>query len=136
VPTRLVLYEGVIQTYITEQATQFVTKTAEEVMVAAKVMAPKRSGLLAASIHMTPLSVRGLQVSTEVGSDQYYALIAHNGSRPHEEHAAPGEVLYLGPLGFSTYVHHPGTRGTPYLTEPLQRVGHRLNFIVTPEHVG
>jgi len=134
--TRLVLYEGVIQTYITEQARQLVTTTGEEVMVAAKVLAPKRSGLLAASIHMTPLSIRGLRVSTEVGSDQYYALIVHNGSRPHEIDAAPGEVLYLGPLGFATYVHHPGTRGTPYLTEPLQRVGHRLNFIVTSEHVG
>ena len=133
--TRLVLYDGVIQTYILDQATQLVSKTAEEVMLAAKVMAPERSGLLRASIHTTAPESRGLRVSTQVGSDQYYAVFVHEGTRPHEEHAAPGEVLYLGPLGFATEVHHPGTHGVPFLYEPLERIGRRIGFIVTKEHI-
>jgi hypothetical protein len=128
---RLVLYEGVIQAFIAEHATKLVTETADEVAVAAKLLAPKDTGALAASIHATAPTVSGMRVSAEVGSDEAYALFVHEGTRAHEEHARPGHVLYLGAFGFAASVQHPATAGQPYLLDPLERIGRRVGFVVT-----
>lgn len=130
-PTRLVLYEGIIQNYIFSHAAQLVADTAWAVEREAIVMVPKRTGRLAGSIHTTKPEVSNLKVSVKVGSDLDYAQAVHEGQAPHTIRAEPGHVLNLGRDGFATYVHHPGTHGVKYLTEPLERVGRRIGFLVT-----
>lgn len=132
--TRLVLYDGLVNSFVTFHAVRFVAATGEEVTTAAKAAAPKRSGSLAASIHMSAPQVRGLAALVQVGSDKDYAMAVHQGQRAHIEVADEGEVLFLGPVGFATVVHHPAVAGQPYLMEPLQRIGRRLGFIVTSTH--
>lgn len=132
--TRLVIYEGVMQGFITEHAVRFVTSTADEVKAAAKVMVPKRSGLLDASIHATGVQTRNMRASVRVGSELDYAAAVHQGQSAHTERADPGEVLNLGDEGVATFVHHPATHGVPYLYEPLEAIGRRLGFTVTRVH--
>lgn len=130
--TRLVLYAPVIRSYIGGHAEQLAGTAATEVALAAKLMAPHKSGALAGSIHVDGPHLRGMTATAKVGSELSYALTAHQGSRPHEEDPEGGrKVMYLGPDGFAAYVHHPGTRGVEYLTDPLRRIGRRLGFIVT-----
>lgn len=132
---RLVLYHGVIDRYILEKAVVLVEKTAAGVLAAAVAMVPKGpTGVLAASLHATIPSAEGLKVTGQVGSDVSYAQVVHDGMSAHFEKPGTGEkILYLGPEGFATYVHHPGTQGVKYLTDPLERVGRHAGFIV---HIG
>jgi len=58
-----------------------------------------------------------------VTSHADYSLFVHEGTRPHDIEADPGEVLafpWQGGRAFFQEVHHPGTRGNPFLREAMR----------------
>jgi hypothetical protein len=79
------------------------------------------TGLLRASITMQmSYDVRGLKV--RVGSKVPYALMHHNGTRPHQITASPGKLLRFpsrGRIVMIDRVNHPGTRPNPFLLKAL-----------------
>ena len=87
--------------------------------------APRRidTGRLRNSIQIQESSFRGT-VMIRVGTNVEYALIIHNGSRPHRINARPGGVLaWQGPNGmiFARSVMHPGFKANPFLADGLRR---------------
>jgi hypothetical protein len=128
-------------------ATNYVARTARRIEHDAKLGAPVRKpgrgeppgGTLRASIG-TSVSVRGqYRVDAKVGSKLKYALVVHNGARPHLirprhkrflsfywDKAHPDMVTKSGPYAGRVLlkrVKHPGMRGTRYLTVPLRYWG-------------
>jgi hypothetical protein len=88
------------------------------VTTAAKVGCPVKTGRLRSSIRW--------QISAgpigNVGTDVNYAAAVHNGSRAHDIFPKNGGVL-AWKVGDTTFfaasVHHPGTKGVPFLTRAL-----------------
>jgi hypothetical protein len=89
----------------------------------ARTLVGKRTGRLAASI-----SVQRSRTPTgfefTVGSMRTYALLHHNGTRPHVIVAKPpGKLRFKGSTGVIVWkkaVAHPGTKPNPYLTTALR----------------
>jgi hypothetical protein len=84
---------------------------------AARAAAPKRKGLLAASIVATE-QVVGNEIFFEVFATVPYAGIVSKGSRPHEIRPRNAQVLRFQVGSTTIYarvVHHPGTKPNPYL---------------------
>lgn len=86
---------------------------------------PRRidTGRLRNSIQMQEMASRGV-LGVRVGTNVVYALVIHNGSRPHQINARPGGVLaWRGPNGmiFARSVMHPGFRANPFLVDGLRR---------------
>lgn len=93
-----------------------------KVATAARRQVGVRTGALKLSIAVTHgRSKTGQQVL--VGSDLDYALMHHNGTRPHTILARPEKLLrFSGRNGGVVYTHrvdHPGTRANKYLTDNL-----------------
>jgi hypothetical protein len=91
------------------------------IMAAAKNQVGVKTGRLKASIHMRqerdPL---GQQV--RIGSPLSYALMHHEGTRPHIITPNRSQVLRFTSGGRVIYTHavkHPGTRPNRYLTDNL-----------------
>lgn len=96
-------------------------RRATKVMWAAKAQAGIRTGALKLSIHMnherTPIGQKML-----VGSPLSYALMHHEGTKPHVIVAKPPKMLRFvskGKVVFTDIVLHPGTRPNKYLTDNL-----------------
>lgn len=94
-----------------------------------KTLVGKDTGKLAKSIKTSKVTKDGptdLEVNVTAdarsrGSVTSYALVHHEGSRPHVIQAAPGGVLHWGGARGPTVVAviHPGTTGTHYLLKAL-----------------
>jgi hypothetical protein len=109
-------------------------------------------GRLRASIGNRVTS-RGFKVLGRVGSSVRYALVVHTGAAPHVilprrkkalafkwKKAYPHLVTRSGKWkGYVMLpiVHHPGMKGTEYLTTPLIKYGRQMGFkvIITPRGV-
>lgn len=90
-------------------------------MRAAKDQVGVQTGKLRASIHMRH-SRRGAGQFIEVGSPLKYALMHHEGTRPHIIVPNRARVLRFSAGGRVVYTHavrHPGTRANKYLTDNL-----------------
>lgn len=99
-------------------------KRAETARMYAMKQVGKRTGHLAASIHVLTQSGSNGPSAT-VGSDDRIALLHHNGTRPHIELAAHGHLLRFSIRGRVVYarkVVNPGTKPNRYLTDNLRRV--------------
>lgn len=97
-----------------------INKRALRVQTAAKRQVGVRTGRLKRSIHVNMRS----RPNTEalVGSNVRYALLHHNGSRPHPIEAKPGRMLTFRVGGRRVFVRrvlHPGTKPNPYLQSSL-----------------
>lgn len=94
-------------------------KRALKVQAGAVRQVHKRTGRLARSIH-TEMTYQPV-TSAYVGSNVRYALMHHEGTRPHPI-VATGRMLTFVSNGKRTYarrVLHPGTRPNRYLTDNL-----------------
>lgn len=96
-------------------------RRATKVMWAAKMQAGLRTGALRLSIHTehqrTAVGQRFL-----VGSPLSYALLHHEGSKPHVIVAKPPKMLKFtskGRVVYTDVVLHPGTKPNRYLTDNL-----------------
>lgn len=94
------------------------------ITTAAKAQVGVRTGALRSSIHMRHLrDSRGQFI--KIGSNLNYALLHHEGSRPHVITANRARVLRFvskGRVVFAHAVMHPGTKANRYLTDNLRLV--------------
>lgn len=87
-------------------------------------MVKVRTGNLRSSGHSATV-VRGTRLVGQVIFDAEYALAVHQGTRPHDITPVRARVLaWQAPGGtqFATRVHHPGTKGRPFLTAALSAI--------------
>jgi len=102
----------------------YLAKKGNLIKAAAKRQVGVRTGALRASIHMRHLrDSRGQYV--KIGSPLPYALMHHEGTRPHMIYAKRGKVLKFvtkGRLVYTHVVNHPGTKANKYLTDNLRLI--------------
>jgi len=94
---------------------------AELVREMARVRVGKRTGALAMSLYINQSSNLTGQ-TIEIGSKLPYALLHHEGTRPHVIHARSGGTLRFTSRNRVVYartVMHPGTRPNRYLADSL-----------------
>lgn len=103
---------------------RYLAKKGRMVQAAARAQVGVRTGALRASIHMRHLrDSRGQYL--KIGSELNYALLHHEGSRPHLIVAKRATVLRFVNRGRVVYAHsvmHPGTKANRYLTDNLKLV--------------
>lgn len=93
------------------------------VMNEAKRRCPVKSGRLKGSIRIQPMAGGPAGFYVRVGTDVEYAAAVHNGTKPHVITPTNANVLHFQIGGEDVYamsVHHPGTRGQPFLTDALE----------------
>ena len=93
-------------------------------MAAAKAQVGVRTGALRSSIHMRHLrDSRGQYV--KIGSNLDYALLHHQGTKPHVIRPDRAKVLRFvrgSRIIYTTSVMHPGTKANRYLSDNLKLV--------------
>lgn len=92
-----------------------------QIMIAAKQQVGVDTGRLKNSIHMRHFR-SGVGQLIEVGSSLNYALLHHQGTRPHLITPNRAQVLRFTAGSRVIYTHqvkHPGTRPNRYLTDNL-----------------
>ena len=103
---------------------KYLAKKGRIVQAAAKAQVGVRSGALRSSIHMRHLrDSRGQFV--KIGSSLNYALLHHEGTKPHIIVPDRATVLRFVSRGRVVYAHavmHPGTKANRYLTDNLKLV--------------
>lgn len=95
------------------------------VKTAARQIVPVKTGRLRNSIRVQQShELSGRFVSGyEVTADTPYATFVHEGTRPHVIQGNPLLVFQIGSTTvFTRRVHHPGTRGQPFLLRATQAV--------------
>lgn len=93
------------------------------IVVAAKAQVGVKTGRLKESIDITYQKLpQGPRV--KIGSDVKYALIHHEGSKPHIIVAKPPKVLKFrtksGVVAYAKSVAHPGTKPNRYLSDHIK----------------
>lgn len=89
-----------------------------KVTALAKRGCPVKTGRLRSSIRFQI----GIGPIGYVGTDVNYALAVHNGTKAHDIYPKNASVLAFdvgGQTVFAASVHHPGTKGVPFLTRAL-----------------
>ena len=103
---------------------RYLAKKGRIVQAAARAQVGVRSGALRSSIHMRHLrDSRGQFV--KIGSALNYALLHHEGTKPHIIVPNRATVLRFVSRGRVVYAHavmHPGTKANRYLTDNLNLV--------------
>ena len=105
--------DGMVGRYLAEKGSKIV--------VAAKRQAGSRTGRLRASIHLQHMQ-EGRMAAVKIGSSVGYALLHHEGSRPHAIVAKRAKTLRFaagGRIIYTRAVAHPGTRANRYLSDNL-----------------
>jgi predicted RNA-binding protein YlqC (UPF0109 family) len=114
---------------------RYIGKRARLVAAMARSKVGVKSGRLKRSIRVYGANKTTLGQEIYIGSSVPYALMHHNGTRPHLIRARQGRVLKFrtgmhgpanakgnGSKGMFVYahvVHHPGTKPNPYLLDSL-----------------
>jgi hypothetical protein len=96
-------------------------KISRKIVFAAKAQAGVRTGLLKFSIHGTQERTATGQL-VKIGSNLPYALVHHEGSRPHMIRGRNGGMVRFtqsSRVVYSRAVMHPGTRPNKYLADNL-----------------
>lgn len=100
---------------------RYIFKKGQVVAMAARSKVGVRTGKLKASIHVRhERGAAGQYV--KVGSDLNYALLHHEGSKPHVIMATRAQALRFsagGRIVYTRQVSHPGTRANRYLKDSL-----------------
>lgn len=100
---------------------RYLKKQAMKVRMAAQAQVGVRHGALKLSINVSQERTSTGQV-VKIGSSLPYALVHHEGTRPHMIRARNGGVLRFAASGrivYSRAVLHPGTRPNKYLSDNL-----------------
>lgn len=120
-------------------ASPHVAETTRQILNRAKVRTPVRTGNLRASLQMKMRVSRTLVIG-EVFTRVRYAHYVHDPTRPHLIRARRAKALrFEAPPGnviFRRMVYHPGTKGNPFLREPMREVGIARGYAVTGYGVG
>jgi hypothetical protein len=101
---------------------RYLAERGRRIVIAARMQAGVKTGKLKASIHMRH-EVGGTSGQyVKVGSSLHYALLHHEGTKPHIIVPNRASVLRFSSGGRVIYTHavrHPGTRPNRYLTDNL-----------------
>jgi phage gpG-like protein len=104
-----------------------IDRRATRVLAAARGQVGIRTGQLRGNIHKEWITQPGGDVGVRVGSNVPYALLHHEGTKPHIIRARRAKLLrYInrqGQVTFARSVFHPGTRSNKYLTDNLPLAG-------------
>jgi hypothetical protein len=122
---RIIIREPALERYLNHpdgEVGRYLKRKGSVVMRAAKRQVGVRSGALRSSIHMRHFKdSRGQYV--QVGSPLPYALMHHQGTKPHIITPNVGKRLAFvkrGALIITDLVRHPGTKPNRYLTDNLR----------------
>jgi len=125
--TTVVFREAEFEYFFNEPAGKvgrYLARKGNTVSMLAKAQVGVRTGALRASIHMRHMrDTRGQYV--KIGSPLNYALVHHEGSKPHLIKPNKAHVLRYVSKGRVMYAHavmHPGTKANRYLTDNLRAV--------------
>ena len=103
---------------------KYLAKKGRLIMAAAKAQVGIRTGALRSSSHMRHLrDSRGQYV--KIGSNLDYALLHHQGTKPHVIRPDRAKVLRFvrgSRIIYTTSVMHPGTKANRYLSDNLKLV--------------
>lgn len=125
---RLVLYRDKLDTLLNSPSGdvgRYLRRKGLQILAFAKARVGTRTYTLRSSLHMRHLrDTRGQYV--KIGSSVPYALLHHEGSRPHliTPKKPQGRLRFVS-RGFVVYTHlvrHPGTRPNRYLTDGLKLI--------------
>ena len=101
---------------------RYLAERARRIVIAAKMQAGMKTGRLKNSIHMRHMRGGPAGQYLMVGSNLHYALLHHEGTKPHLIVPNRSTVLRFSSGGRVIYTHavrHPGTRPNRYLTDNL-----------------
>ena len=101
---------------------RYLAERARRIVIAAKMQAGMKTGRLKNSIHMRHMRGGPAGQYVMVGSNLHYALLHHEGTKPHLIVPNRSTVLRFSSGGRVIYTHavrHPGTRPNRYLTDNL-----------------
>jgi hypothetical protein len=94
------------------------------IVASAKRQVGVKTGKLQRSIHMAHYS-SGRKQHIRIGSNMPYALLHHQGTKPHVILPKPPRTTLVFTKGariiHSSVVMHPGTKANRYLTDPMRR---------------
>lgn len=115
-------------------ASPYIAETTRMIMNRARIEAPVRTGNLRAMIGMRMRVTRTLVIGT-VESRAKYSIYVHDPTKPHIIRARRARALRFelppGHVMFRQLVHHPGTRGNPFLRRPMVAIGTVRDFKTT-----
>lgn len=100
----------------------------------AKILCPVDTGRLRASIRGRANRTWTLRPQFTVSTDVEYAPYVHDGTRPHVIRPRSARVLRFvvdGRVVYARVVHHPGTRGKPFLDRAVREVTAGRGYTVT-----
>jgi hypothetical protein len=101
-------------------------RTANRITQLAKLQVGKKTGRLRASIRFEHITRSPLGPRVKVGGYTRYALMHHEGTKPHiiTPNKPGGNLIFMkgSRVIVSKIVRHPGTRPNRYLTTPMKRV--------------
>jgi len=124
---RVIIYEPQLDFMINRPpgaVGRWLSRKGRVVVALAKSQVGVRTGALRPSIHMRHLrDPRGQYL--KIGSELPYALLHHEGSRPHVIRPKQAKLLKFvtrGQMIMTHVVKHPGTAPNRYLTGPMRRV--------------
>jgi len=125
--TRVIFREPAMDYYLNSprgEVGRYLASRGRLIEAAAKGQVGVRTGALRASIHMRHLrDSRGQYI--KIGSPLPYALMHHEGTKPHLITPKRATVLRFVRRGVLTYAHlvrHPGTKANKYLTDNLRLI--------------
>jgi len=128
---------GAVLTGPQSKPVMLVQKAQRQVLNQAKINVPVDTGQLRASHIAQPIIISGGTVRTSISAtgsaQQEYAMMVHEGTRPHVIRPRRKKVLsWKGAEGrvFAREVNHPGTKGRPWLLNALKSVAPGLGFTV------
>jgi hypothetical protein len=101
---------------------KYMERLGRQMVLIARRLVPKKTHMLERSINSRVLNT-GDGLILEVGSPLDYALMVHEGTRPHIIHPNQHRVLRFqdrGRIVYAKVVVHPGTRPHPYLRRAME----------------
>lgn len=101
-------------------------RTANRITQLARLQVGKKTGKLRASIRFKHIARSPLGPRVKVGGYTRYALMHHEGTKPHiiKSNKPGGNLIFMkgSRVIVTKVVRHPGTRPNRYLTIPMKRV--------------
>lgn len=131
---------------VTEDSDRYVRETAQGVLRGARAAVRVKSGAVRSRITMRQMRLNTAGVTYRVKAEHKRSMLEHEGAQEHDIRPRPRRrrrngvmVFYwarVGQVVYRTYVRHPGTRGSKFLTRPLVLVAGSRGFRIDTNPVG
>lgn len=126
---RLVVYKPILNFELNHNfglVGKHLHRTANQITQRARLQVGKKTGNLMRSIKFQHIARNGLGPGIKVGAYTSYAMMHHQGTKPHliTPSKPGGNLVFMkgSRVIHTKVVRHPGTKGNPYLTRPMEQV--------------